>query len=120
MADAVLAALKAMRPPFAPYEYDIHQMVGDCLREAGLDHTHEARIGAGSRIDYLVGTVGIEIKKGKPKPALLLGQLARYAACESVESLVVITQRSMRLPDSIGGKPLRHIVLSQLWGVALP
>ena len=116
----VFLALKAMRPPFAPYEHDIHQMVGACLQEAGIPCTHEAKIGKGCRIDYLAGTVGIEIKKGKPIPEALCKQLARYAACEGVLGLIVITQRSVKLPESIGGKPLRHLVLSQLWGVALP
>ena len=118
--EVVFSALKAMRPPFALYEYDIHQMVGDCLREAGIPCTHEAKIGKGCRIDYLADNVGIEIKKGKPSPATLCKQLARYAACEGISGLIVITQRSIKLPMSIGGKPLRHLVLSQLWGVALP
>ena len=120
MQNAVLTALKAMRPPFALYEYDIHQMVGDCLREAGLPCIHEAKIGKGCRIDYLVGDVGIEIKKGKPIPRLLLQQLNRYAACDCLGSLIVLTQRSIKMPDKVGGKPLTHLSISQLWGVALP
>lgn len=120
MVDSVLAELKAMRPPFALYEYDIHQMVAERLQDAKLPYAHEARIGVGCRIDYLIGDVGIEIKKGKPMPAALLRQLTRYAACGAVTSLIVITQRSVKLPKKIGGKPLYQIVLSQLWGVALP
>ena len=120
MLDTVYAALRAMRPPFAMYEYDIHQMVSECLAENRLDFTHEAKIGAGCRIDFLSSGVGIEIKKGKPIPAVLLRQLHRYAACEAVDSLIIVTQRSVQLPKSVNEKPLRHIVLSQLWGVALP
>ena len=120
MLEAVFTALKAMRPPFMLHEYDIHQMIGICLADAGFDFIHEAKIGAGCRIDYLVGRVGIEIKKGKPVVATLCRQLARYAACDGVESLIVITQRSVRIPESVLGKPIRHLVLSQLWGVALP
>lgn len=118
--ETVLFALQAMRPPFAPYEHHIHVMVEECLLEAGLAYTHEARIGKGCRIDYLVGDVGIEIKKGKPVPVVLLKQLARYAACEAIGSLIVITQRSVRLPGRVGGKALCQIALPQLWGVALP
>ena len=118
--NVVLGALQTMRPPFALYEYDIHQMVEDCLRENGFHYIHEARIGPGCRIDYLVGTVGIEIKKGKPMPQILTRQLVRYAACETVDSLLVVTQRSVKLPKVIEGKPIASLVLSQLWGVALP
>jgi hypothetical protein len=120
MIHAVYAALRAMRPPFVLYEYDIHQMVEARLRETGLRPVHEARIGPGCRIDYLVDRVGIEIKKGKPIPAVLLGQLKRYAACEAVDGLIVVTQRSVALPASVGGKPVLSLVLAQLWGVALP
>ena len=64
--------------------------------------------------------VGIEIKKGKPKPAALLEQLRRYAVSEEIDALVVLTQRSVRLPAAVCGKPLVQITLNQLWGVALP
>ena len=118
--DEVLKALKAMRPPFAIYEFDIHQMVEKQLAEAGFDYKHEAMIGKGCRIDYLVGRVGIEIKKGKPIPAVLLKQLTRYAACETVDSLIVLTQRSVKIPQKICDKTVVQLTLSQLWGVALP
>ena len=120
MLDAVIRALQEMRPPFAPYEVDIHRMVGEALAAGGLSFQHEARIGKGCRIDYLIGGVGVEIKKGKPIPATLLRQLTRYAACETVDALIVVTQRSVRLPATLCGKPLRTLALHQLWGVSLP
>ena len=119
MLNAVLDALRELRPPFAPYESDIHHMVGERLKAAGLPCAHEARIGKGCRIDYLVGGVGVEIKKGKPDVQALIKQLMRYAACEGVEAIVVVTQRSVALPGSVGGKPVRAVALNQLWGVAL-
>ena len=82
MENEVWEALQAMRPPFVPYEIDLHRLVEQRLTEAGLPFAHEAKIGAGCRIDYLVGDVGIEIKKGKPAPDPLKRQLLRYAACE--------------------------------------
>lgn len=116
----VMDALMELRSPFAMYETDIHQWVAQRLTEAGLECRHEAVIGAGCRIDFLADGVGIEIKKGKPKPAVLMAQLERYAACDGVHSLIVLTQRSVRLPSAVLGKPLKQITLSQLWGVALP
>ena len=120
MADEVLEALRAMRPPFALYEADIHRMVEDRLTACGLAFGHEVRLAQGCRIDYMVGGVGVEIKKGKPKQEVLLGQLERYARCEQVESLIVISWQSVRLPAQIVGKPLYLLPLSQLWGVSLP
>ena len=120
MLQAVLNALMELRSPFALYENDIHGFVRDRLSQAGLPYEHEAKIGKGCRIDYLVGDVGVEIKKGRPVRSTLLKQLARYAACDGVSAIVVLTQRALPLPASIGGKPVRAVSLNQLWGVALP
>ena len=120
MLTAVLDALKELRSPFALYEMDIHQMVAQRLSDAGLPFVHEAKLAPGCRIDYLVDTIGIEIKKGKPDASAVKKQLARYAACESVEAIVLLTQRAISVPETVMGKPVRVIVLNQLWGVALP
>lgn len=120
MEETVLEALRGMRPPFAMYEADIHAMVGACLMAHGLVYTHEARLGAGCRIDYLVGDVGVEIKKGKPNARLLRGQLARYAGSEQVGALVVVSWQSVAVPARIGGKPVHMLALGKLWGVSLP
>lgn len=120
MLASVLEALGELRSPFALYETDIHQWVGKRLADAGLPCRHEAKLGPGCRIDFLVGNVGIEIKKGKPDAASLRRQLVRYAAFDAVEALVVLTQRSVPLPSAVRGKPVHTIVLNQLWGVALP
>lgn len=120
MKSAVWEALQAMRPPFVPYELDLHQLVAQRLTEAELPFTHEAKIGKGCRIDYLVENVGIEIKKGKPVADILERQLLRYAACEGVSALILVSQRSVKLPKTLMGKPLEVLALPQLWGVALP
>lgn len=120
MLQTVLDALCGLRSPFALYENDIHRRVLECLAQAGLQVVHEAPIGKGCRIDCLIGNVGVEIKKGKPNAAALARQLRRYAACDGVEALVVVTQHAVRLPDQVLGKPVRGIALNQLWGVALP
>ena len=116
----VLDALQQLRSPFACDEADIHRLVARRLADAGLPCVHEARLGPGCRIDFLVGNVGIEIKKGKPDAAALQRQLARYAACEDVEAIVLLTQRAVRVSATALGKPVRVIMLNQLWGVALP
>ena len=118
--ETVLVALRAMRPPFAPYEADLHRMVARQLSENGLAFEHEARLAPGCRIDFLVGDVGIEIKKGRPRAATLAAQLKRYAASERVTSLIVLSAGSVPLPPQIAGKSVRLLSLSQLWGVSLP
>ncbi|MCI6376983.1 MAG: hypothetical protein MR842_04360 [Clostridiales bacterium] len=120
MLETVLNALGELRSPFALYESDIHAWVEARFVSAGLEFAHEARIGTGCRIDYLVGNVGVEIKKGRPDASALKRQLMRYAQCEAIHALVVLTQQGVALPESLCGKPVRSIALNRLWGVALP
>ena len=120
MLQTVLDALKELRSPFALYETDIHQMVAKRLSDAGLSFIHEAKLAPGCRIDYLVGKIGIEIKKGKPDASAVKKQLLRYAACDGVEAIVLLSQRTVSVPKTVMGKPVHVIVLNQLWGVALP
>lgn len=120
MPETVLEALKAMRPPFALYEADLHRLIGERLTACGIAYEHEARLGCGSRIDYLVGDVGVEVKKGKPSAATLTAQLKRYAQNERIRALVVVSWQSVALPACVCGKPVYPLALSQLWGVSLP
>ena len=117
---AVLNALKELRSPFALYETDIHAMVAQRLTEAELPFVHEAKLAPGCRIDYLVDTIGIEIKKGRPDASAVKKQLMRYAACDGVEAIILLSQYSVAVPRTVLGKPVYAIVLNQLWGVALP
>ena len=124
MIDAEIAriadALSAVRMPAQPEEYDIHAQVCLALDDAGLPFEHECRLGPRCRIDFRVGRVGIEIKKGRPAGAALVKQLRRYLASDALDAVVVVTQRAVRLPETIAGKPVYSISLNRLWGVALP
>lgn len=120
MTEAVLEALRAMRAPFAPYEADLHTLVALHLRARGFTLAHEATLGQGNRIDFLIDGVGVEIKKGKPRPTVLIAQLERYAKSDRIDSLVVISWQSVTLPAHIGGKPVFSLALGKLWGVSLP
>ena len=59
----VAAALMELRSPIAMVEMDLHACVSQRLTAAGLPFVHEAKIAKGCRIDFLVGTIGVEIKK---------------------------------------------------------
>ena len=115
----ILSALSTLRVPAEPGEYDIHGQIASALSAAGLDFAHEYRLGPRCRVDFLVGRVGIEVKKGRPAAALHR-QLARYLAFDALDAVVVITQKHTPLPERIGGKPVLQISLNRLWGVALP
>ena len=116
----IINALSSVRMPAQPEEYDIHAQVAKALGAAGLPYEHEYRLGPRCRIDFRVGRVGIEVKKGRPATSELTRQLRRYLASDALDAVIVVTQRIMRLPDTIAGKPVYIISLNRLWGVALP
>ena len=115
----VIQALRTLRLPFMPLEADIHARVAQLLGERELPFIHEAPIGPRCRVDFLIGTTAVEIKKGKPNAKVLLAQLTRYAACDGVSGIVVLTGRGVHLPEQVLGKPVRLVPLESLWGVAL-
>ena len=124
MTDAMIAriteALSAVRMPAQPEEYDIHAEIARALTEAGLEYEHEYRLGPRRRIDFRVGRIGIEVKKGRPASAQLREQLARYLESDALDGVIVVTQRVTALPKAINGKPVTVVSLNRLWGVALP
>ena len=117
--ESILTSLSAIRAPLQQGEYDLHQLVMDALAQHDIPYIHEARLAPRCRIDLLCGSVGIEIKRGKPDRARLLAQLTRYAACGQVSALVLVAERSVNLPRMIAGKPLHVVCLNRLWGIAL-
>lgn len=116
----IVAALGAVRVPAQPEEYDIHRAVADALRSAGLAFEHEYRLGARRRVDFRVGRIGIEVKKGRPASADLSRQLRRYLESDALDGMVVVVQRATALPAVLCGKPVALVSLNRLWGVALP
>lgn len=118
--ERVRMALAQVRCPPVCQESELHRLIAQALASAGFDVRHEAHLAPRCRIDFLVGTVGVEVKKSRPARGPLLRQLARYTACEQVESLLVVAPRGINLPREVGGKPVRMLALERLWGVSLP
>ena len=115
----VYDALTPLRAPLQRGEYDLHRMVRETLMNAGLPAAHEVRLAPRCRIDLMCGGVGVEIKRGRVERAKVLRQLTRYAACERVAGLILVTEKSLGMPREIGGKPVRVVCLNRLWGIAL-
>ena len=116
----LIQALSTLRPPAVMDEDELQLAVAQRLEECAIPFVREARIGPGCRADFLLeGGVVIEIK-AKPRPySVLMRQLRRYAACESVTSLLLVINAPAHLPAYVGGKPLAVLNTKSLWGVAL-
>lgn len=74
-------------------ERQLQDGIEEILRAEGHAYQREVRLNARDRIDFLVETVGIEVKVAG-SAVHLLNQLARYAEHDEVGSLLVVTNRS--------------------------
>ena len=116
----ILHALRTLRAPIQQGEYNLHTLVRASLAEAGIPCAHEVPLAPRCRIDLLCpGGIGIEIKRGQPDRKRILAQLTRYAACAQISSLILVTERTVAVPNLIHGKPIACVCLNRLWGIAL-
>lgn len=117
--EQVLHALQTLRAPLQQGEYDLHRLVMNALEENSIPFAHEVALAPRCRIDLMCGSVGVEIKRGQPDRTRVRQQLTRYAQCAQVESLILVTEKTIDLPRTINGKPVRMVCLNRLWGIAL-
>ncbi|HSK68025.1 MAG TPA: DEAD/DEAH box helicase [Candidatus Limnocylindria bacterium] len=117
--EQIVSALRGIRAPAVPGEADLHTLAALALTEAGIPFRHEAFVAPRCRIDFLAGSVGIEIKKSRPNAKALLDQATRYLASPLLDALVIVTQRDPGLPGELLGKPCVTLALARLFGVAV-
>ena len=116
---ALCAALSHLRIMPQQSEYQLHQQIAAALRDGGFVVQHEVSIAPRCRIDFLIGSVGIEVKRGKPARSTLISQCSRYLESEMLTGLIVVLDKSISLPDKINNKPVAVFSLNRLWGIAL-
>ena len=117
--ERILTALQSIRVSAQPEESEIHAAVEKALSDAEIEYVHEYRISAGRRIDFACGSIGIEVKKGRPRAAVLRSQLTRYLDGTALSAVIVIAQQPCALPRTICEKPVYCVSLNRLWGVAI-
>ena len=116
----ILAALKRIRMPAILNEYDLHALVAAALLDGGFDMRHEVTVGRRARIDFMVGNVGIEVKARRSSRTALLRQAGKYLSSDAVAALIIVSARTISLPDRVAGKPVVMLGLLGQWGVSLP
>lgn len=92
-------------------EDQVQRAIALVLTNRDVEYEREVSLSPASRIDFMVGTLGIEVKIGGGlSPAIR--QLHRYAEFERVSELVLVTTRSSlsRVPAELNGKRI-HVAL---------
>lgn len=109
--DAITTALRRHRFRFTS-EAELQAGIALALESEELPVAREVELFPGSRIDFLVGRVGVEVKVDGSLGAVTR-QLHRYAESDRVDALVLVSSRNRhaRQPGSMSGKPLRVVIL---------
>lgn len=110
--DAVCAALTRFRYAY-PDESGLQAALSEALSAAEIPVTREVQLTARDRIDILCGRIGIEVKTAGTAIAAYR-QCQRYAHSDALDALVLLTTRvdHATLPTTVGGKPLRVVLLN--------
>lgn len=85
-------------------ETKVHERIAQALEATGYAFEHEVRLGPRDRIDFLIGSVGIEVKIDGSATEVTR-QLLRYAEHATIADLILVTMRSqIVVPAELGGK----------------
>jgi hypothetical protein len=96
-------------------EIDLQDGIAEALRRGAIPFDREVHLGPEGQIDFVVPIgIGVEIKI-KGSLASVTRQLHRYACCDRISSLILVTTRMYhdQMPGEMNGKPLRVIHLIQ-------
>lgn len=92
-------------------EDELQQAIATVLHEEGYHPVREVRLDPRSRIDFMVDTVGIEVKIHGSKDAHYR-QVRRYLEHTEVGGLLLVTARQAPdLPSTLNGKPVAVLSL---------
>ena len=95
-------------------ELPCHDQIAQILTDANVTFEREHRLAARERIDFMAGSIGIEVKvKGAARTTLR--QLERYCAHDAVEGIILLTNKAMSLPKTIKGKPAIVVSIGAAW-----
>lgn len=111
---ALLAILRSARFRYSN-EAELQEGIQRLLADNDLAHEREAVLTDGERIDFLVGSVGVEVKIAGSSSEVFR-QLMRYAKLPKISALILITDKTRianGMPGTILSKPLHVVCLAE-------
>jgi hypothetical protein len=110
----VIGVLKKHR--FTLEDEKVLQMeISNKLTVAGIPFFRERRLDPRNIVDFLVWpSIAIEVKIGGSKMSIYK-QCERYCGFNEVKAIILLTNKSVLLPEEIKGKQAHVINLSESW-----
>ncbi len=93
-------------------EDEVQRAIAATLKKNAIGHEREVRLDKASRIDFMVGSIGVEVKVGGGISAVIR-QLHRYAEFATISELVLVSTKTSlaRVPPALNGKRVRVALL---------
>lgn len=89
--------------------------IAEAFSLAGVSFAREVRLSPSDIVDFVVGDVAIELKLRGAGKKDVYRQLCRYAAHDRVAAIVLASNLSMGLPETINGKDVYFVRLGEAW-----
>lgn len=109
----VLRLLSGVRLPLDS-EKALQAAIEGHLTASGVEFEREVTLAPGDIVDFMVGRIAVEVKIKGARRAIFR-QCERYAAHDSVEAILLVTNVAMGFPPEIGGKPTAVLHLGRAW-----
>lgn len=95
-------------------EDQLQAQIATVLDGAGIAAKREVRITEKDRLDFLAGSIAIEVKIGSTRPQVL-AQIHRYAQSDRISAIILVSrkQRHLDMPDTLNGK---DVLVAHLMG----
>jgi hypothetical protein len=122
LTEQLVQKLRFLRPNVSDTETQVQDAVASLLASLDIPFLREAKIGPGSRIDFLVwGHIGLEVKKGKPNAVKVRRQLERYSNSGVLRRLILLSVRGLSTPPPsvVSNMPVHYISLMRERGLAI-
>lgn len=115
-----MANIKEIKTILGSYRFPLsnekilQREIAEVLTKNNIVFQKEASLQGSGIIDFLIGDIGIEIKI-KGNALSIYKQLERYCEREEIKEIILVTNRTMGLPNKINGKPAHIISIGKAW-----
>lgn len=110
---AVVAALASGRFSLAR-EKETQAEIASAFGRLAIGYQREVDLGDRNIIDFLLGSIGIEVKIGGAKRAIF-AQCQRYCETGKLSALILATNVAIGFPRTLAGVPCYVVSLGRAW-----
>ncbi len=114
MSPSEIAAILSRKRFTLATEKDVQSEIEKVLNQAVGEYQREVELDNNNTIDFMVGSIGIEVKI-KGAKAAIYKQLQRYAQFDEITALIFVSSRTMGIPETINDKPIYVVNMSKAW-----